>query len=354
MMQKFMMSILVLVTVLALVGCGEETTTESTEGTDVSSSDAGSEVAETSESTEASQSEDNFPQEDITFFVPYGAGGGYDTLARTAAPILEDNLPNDVSVVVKNVSGGGGLIGINTLFKADPDGYSIGNMSGGAFIPELVGKGEYKLREFSWLGLMSVDKYVVAASTESGIKSLEDLRNKDVVLQGTTGSTTIDGVSSIILPDVLDYTCKGIAHNGSKEAVLAALRGDVDIVVYPFNVLEDLILEGELNGVMVATEERIKSLPDVPTLAELGYPEVGKFLTLPRPIAAPPGVPQDRMQILREAWEAVLEDPNYVDLVENKNKALIDKATAEGVQEMWDGQFEMVEPYEDVINAEWE
>lgn len=296
---------------------------------------------------------EQFPNQPITFIVPYTVGGGYDTAARALAPAISAALPNKVPVVVKNVTGGGGVVGVNTLYSSSPDGYTIGVMSSGVAIPQLIGKAQYDLNKFNWLGVMMTDYYITAVSPKSPYRSLQDLRKADRVLAGMTGYTTIDGIGALVQGEKMGYKVKPVMHNGSQEAVTAALRGDVDLVTYPFNVLLELCKKGDLIPLWVSTPERSPELPNVPTLRELGYPEVADFLVLRRLVAAPPGVDAERLKILREAFAAALEDKEYQRLVTEQFKASISKVTPEEVASFVKSTFSMLEPYKEAVAKEW-
>ena len=292
----------------------------------------------------------NFPEKDITFIVPYGAGGGYDTLARQAAPILTKNLNNNPNIVVKNVTGGGGRVGVEELYRSNPDGYTIGNMSGGAVIPQVIGEAQYDLHNLPWIGIMSTDYYITAVSKQSNISSLEDLRNFGEVRHGMSGFASIDGIGPVIMADKMEFNIRSIGHQGSQEAVLSAMRGDVDLVTYPLNVILPLAMDGELIPLWTSSPERIPELPDIPTLKELGYESVANVLVLPRPIAAAPGTPEDIVEILREAFQKVLEDEEYQDLVINMNKAAIGTSDLDETKQVINNLFELLSPYKDLLS----
>lgn len=303
------------------------------------------------EADDSKTAKSDYPTSDITFIVPYSPGGGYDTLARAAAPLLKEKLPNRPNIAVSNVAAGGGKVGVEKLFHSKPDGYTFGIMSGGAVIPQIIEDAGYDLHKMEWIGVMSIDYYITAASKKSNIRSLDDLRKKGVVKAGITGLSTIDGVSSYILADKMGFKTNAVGHKGSQEATLSALRGDVDIVTYPLNAMLNLIKDGELVPLWTSTPERIPELPNVPTLKELGYAEVAKVLILPRPLAASPGTPKERVEILRKAFKSVLENKEFKDLVVNKNQATLGTADPEKTKEVISGLFELLEPYKDLLKS---
>src|ERR1700691_4113180 len=111
-----------------------------------------------------------FPERDITFIIPDQVGGGFDAYVRAIAPAMERYLPNKVNVVPLNVPAGGGAKGVNQLYRARPDGYTIGILNiPGLFILQERGGG-YDLNRFTWLAGLGRDPYALAVAWNSPIK----------------------------------------------------------------------------------------------------------------------------------------------------------------------------------------
>ena len=104
-----------------------------------------------------------FPDKDITFIIPYTAGGGFDRTVRALAPYMEKYLPKKVNVVPRNVAGAGGRKGIAQLFRAKPDGHTIAvfNMPGMAIPPLLGQKVSYDLAKVSWIARLARGTYAL-------------------------------------------------------------------------------------------------------------------------------------------------------------------------------------------------
>ena len=117
-----------------------------------------------------------FPERDITFIIPNQVGGGFDAYVRAIAPVMEKYLPNKVNVLPLNVPAGGGAKGVNQLYRARPDGYTIGIMNiPGLFILQERGGG-YDLNKFTWLAGLGKDPYALAVPWNSPIKTVADLQ----------------------------------------------------------------------------------------------------------------------------------------------------------------------------------
>jgi tripartite-type tricarboxylate transporter receptor subunit TctC len=105
---------------------------------------------------------------------------------------------------------------------------------------------------------------------------------------------------------------KPIPHDGSTEAILSAIRGDVDWVQYPFSTLKKSIIDShDLVPVWIYAKERLELLPDVPTVEELGYGDLLDIVTMYRPVGAPPGLPKDVAKIWNDAFWKATNDPEF-------------------------------------------
>ena len=120
-----------------------------------------------------------YPAKDITIVIPFNSGGGFDTYVRALAPSLEAQFPGEINVLPKNLPGAGGRRGASDVYRARPDGYTIGvfNMPG-VLIPGLQGIAtEYDLSRMTWLATLGYDPYVFAVKGNSPLNSIDDLRS---------------------------------------------------------------------------------------------------------------------------------------------------------------------------------
>lgn len=253
-----------------------------------------------------------FPSKDITFVVPYSPGGGFDTNARLLAPFLQKNLPNKVNVVVKNVPGGECRIGINEIYKAAPDGHTMGifNLPGNV-TGQILGKVEYDLNRITWIGRMTDTVYLACMSPKSRLKGLDDLRAAGAVKVGIVGFASSASLSTVISAQEMGFRINPINHDGSQEAVMSAIRGDVDMVVYPYSSMRKFVVDSkDLKPMWIYSEKRAPDLPDVPTVVEMGYPQLLEVVRSDIMIGATPGLPEDAARILREAFQKAMADPD--------------------------------------------
>ena len=119
-----------------------------------------------------------FPEKNITFIIPYGPGGGFDTYVRKIAPVMAKHLGGKVNVVPKNVAGAGGRKALNVVYRAKPNGYTIAvfNMPGMLLDKILGRKTTFDIDKFTWLGRIAQSKYVLAVGKKSPYQSVKALQ----------------------------------------------------------------------------------------------------------------------------------------------------------------------------------
>ncbi|MFB0506248.1 MAG: Bug family tripartite tricarboxylate transporter substrate binding protein, partial [Thermodesulfobacteriota bacterium] len=129
-----------------------------------------------------------FPSKTITFIVPVTPGGGFDTVTRMLVPYLRKYLPKNPNIIVKNAPGGEWNIGINKMYRSEPDGHTIGilNLPGNA-VNQVIGTAKFDLNKITWLGNISQVIYVTALSTKSKYRTVEDLKKAPEVTSGVVG-----------------------------------------------------------------------------------------------------------------------------------------------------------------------
>ena len=262
----------------------------------------------------ASAAQEDFPAKDITFIIPYSAGGGFDNYVRAIAPVMEKYLPNKVSIVPTNVASGNGSRGINQLYRAKPDGATIGIFNiPGMFILQQEGGAGYDLAKFTWLGGMGHDNYGIGVAWGSPIKSVADLRTLSQtrpVKFTTTGPEGTAYAATLIGAELLGIKAQLITgYKGSSDYVVGAIRGDGDAVVTTLPILRRM-REGQALRIL-ATFESHGSEKDAGDATTLGQPELGQIV-LERLIGAPPGVPTRIQAILADALAKTMTDPQVV------------------------------------------
>ena len=258
-----------------------------------------------------------FPEHDITFIIPNQVGGGFDAYVRTISPAMEKYLPNKVNVVPLNVPAGGGAKGVSQLYRARPDGYTIGILNiPGLFILQERGGG-YDLNRFTWLAGLGKDPYGLAVPWNSPIKSVADLqalsKTRPVKFTTTGPDGTAYGVT-LIATELLGIRLQLITgYRGSSEYVAAAVRGDGDAVITNLPLLARFEASKSLR--LIATFTTGGTHQDIPDAAALGEPQLADLL-VERMVGAPPNLPPDIKKVLVEAIDKAVNDPTVVSLTE--------------------------------------
>lgn len=292
----------------------------------------------------------DFPNKEITYIVPVTPGGGFDTMSRVLAPFLQKYLPNNPNIVVKNVSGGEWMIGINEIYNAKPDGYTIGifNLPGNV-VNQLLGLAKYDLTKVTWIGSITEVPYVAAASKQSGFKTLDDLKKAPEVKVASVSLSSSAGLGSLIAAQTMGFKPKFISHPGSSEAVLSTLRGDADYAQYPYGTMKKYVVDSkDLTPLWIYDKQRASTLPDVPTVVELGYPGLLDTVSIYYLVGTTPGVPPEIVQILRDAFDKAMADPECVKKLEAAGEE-VRPAKAADVEKIVKNSLDQYVKYKDVI-----
>ncbi len=263
----------------------------------------------------------------IKWIVPYDPGGGYDEYSRLLAPYLEKYTGARVDIV--NVPGSGGMRGAVEIFNSPADGAYIGIINGSAMVTnQLAGieGADYRVSEYQYLGRIVADQRVMVASALSGIETFDEfMSNGTTEIVGATGLGGSTYVDAVITGDVLGMDQRVVhGFDRSGDIRTAMLRGDVQAMwgslgsAMPGIESGDhkVILHGERNPTGVL--EGVPSIFDVAMSQEDGERKVTilesweALSAVGRPVAAPPGVPEDRMAFLREAFAQAMSDPEFI------------------------------------------
>jgi tripartite-type tricarboxylate transporter receptor subunit TctC len=254
-----------------------------------------------------------FPSKNITFIVPLTPGGGFDTNARLIAPFLKKYLPGHPNVIIKNVPGGESRIGIMEMYKARPDGHTvcIFNIPGN-LMAQIVGLAEADLTKVAWIGRITDSIYVTALAPKSKLRTLEDLRKAPPLKVGVVGLTSTANLGMIISAQEMGFKVRLIRHDGSQESILSTIRGDTDLVIHSFPTLRKFIVDSkDLMPFVVYYRERLKELPETPTIGELGYSNLLDLVTVDYMVGTTPGIPEDVLRTWRDAFDKAVSDPEY-------------------------------------------
>lgn len=220
-----------------------------------------------------------YPNQPIRVIVPFTPGGGTDFLSRTVAAKLSDSVK--WNVVAENRPGAGGTIGITTAARAKPDGYEIvmGQVDNLAVAPSLYTKLAYDpVKDFEPIGIVGEAPLVVVANKNGPYKSLKDLiaaakKAPGTINYGSPGAGTITHLAAELLQLQAGIKLVHVPYKGSGPAMADLLGGQVPIIFTSIPSAAPQIKAGSAIPLAVTSAKRSPAMPDVPTIAESGYPD---------------------------------------------------------------------------------
>ncbi|MFD4836974.1 Bug family tripartite tricarboxylate transporter substrate binding protein [Achromobacter sp. NPDC058515] len=258
----------------------------------------------------------DFPSKPVRIIAPSSAGGILDLTSRLVGEKLSRQL--DKPVVVENMPGGGGFIGMQGMLNAAPDGHTLvmGSLGPNAANYTLYSKVPYKMEDFAPVISVISMPSVLVVNPKLPVKDLDSLRSyaksKD---GGIAMAISTMGASSHLIGEVLKrelgITAINVVYKGAAPAITDLVGGQVDFMVDNMITAKPMIESGRLRALAVFSDTRSPLMPDVPTVAELGYPQLagGTWLGLFVSAKTPP----DRVQRLNAELNKVLADPGVRD-----------------------------------------
>jgi tripartite-type tricarboxylate transporter receptor subunit TctC len=280
----------------------------------------------------------------IRVVVGFTTGGFYDRWARLLARYMPKYIPGNPTFIVQNMPGAGSVIAANYVYEvAKPDGLTIGFPSSGIYLDQLVGRSEVKfdLRKFGWIGSPVTEPMLFYMRADAPYKSISDIRSaKEPPKCGSTGTVSTDFILARMLEDTMPPLKINtvLGYPGGSEIDIAVEKGEVQcrgMTASPYFGREPFLTWQKKNFVRVLVytgAKRDERIPDVPTIAEIfekeKVPENSRRVArvilaaeqFGRPIIATPGTPADRVQILRQAFEQSMKDPEL--LAETKKQRM--------------------------------
>ncbi len=258
----------------------------------------------------------DYPNKPIRFIIPYAPGGGFDVYVRVIAPVMEQFLPRKVNIVPVNVAGGGGAKGVAQLYRAKPDGYTLGifNIPGVFILQQQQGDTAYDLSRFTWIGAMGEgEHYVIGVGANSPLKTYADLKAlaaQRAVKFSVTGPEGTAYAATMIGTRLLGIRTQLISgYKGSADYVVAAMRGDSDAVCAGIPTALRFV-RGKTIRILASFEAR-SSIPGIPDATALQQPDLDQ-ITIERLVGAPPGLPPDIQAVISNALSKALLDPKVI------------------------------------------
>jgi len=251
----------------------------------------------------------------IEVIVPFPPGGGVDVMTRLILPLVQARLPGSNFVVI-NRPGAAGQLGLEATFNAAPNGYTIGATT----IPAHSGipierTARYRPLDFTFICNIVDDPNAIFVRADSPIRTLGDLIERAKagpgrISYGTTGIGSDDHIFMLELEHAAGLPPQThIPFAGSAALTPQLLGGHLDMAVGNAGEMITLSREGKVRGLAVATAERMRQAPDIPTFRELGFDITAGAS---RGLVGPPGIPEPIAARLRTAFGSAMSDPAFL------------------------------------------
>lgn len=253
-----------------------------------------------------------YPSHAITLIVGFSAGGPSDTLARVVAERMTRALGQ--TVVVENVTGAGGSIGVGRVVRAAPDGYTIGiGHVGTHVINGAIYHLPYDLlHDLEPVALIASNPQLLVAKNSIPAKDLRELitwvkANQNKVSLGTGGAGTPSHISAVYFRNVTGAQVEIVHYRGSAPALQDVIAGHVEMIFDQASSALPQVRAGKARAYAVTAKTRIAAAPDIPTVDEAGLPNF--YMAVWHGIWAPKGTPKDVIAKLDSAIVESLADP---------------------------------------------
>jgi tripartite-type tricarboxylate transporter receptor subunit TctC len=263
----------------------------------------------------------------VTLVTSTGVGGTYDVVARLVARVMPRYLPGHPTMIVQNMPGGGNVLATNYMYNIAPkDGTAVATIHSAMPLHQVLDPRDvrYDADRFAWLGSTGPQNEVILVWRSAGIRTLDDARQREIILGGT-------GVASgiVIIPAVMNKLLGTkfkivTGYRTSEDVNLGMERGEVQARAFGIDSIAsqhpDWIAEHKVTFLAQAGARRDKRMPDVPLLTEFAKTDeqrqmfalVSSAPALGQPYVAPPGVPPERLALLRQAFAATLKDASFL------------------------------------------
>jgi tripartite-type tricarboxylate transporter receptor subunit TctC len=277
--------------------------------------------------------ESGFPQRDISFIVPWNAGGSNDVAARALDPILREH---GIKIVIENVVGATGTLGMRRVASAAPDGYTLGMGTSSTLALIAQGKTPLKNTDFTHLARVSTDPLMLLVSTKAPQKSLDDFiaymkSNPDKVTIGTPGNYNLNHIFASMTARAAGVNYVNVPYTGGSKVVGDLLGQHVDSGVLKPSETLGQIQDNLLKPLGVFANARLEMFPDVPTFKDKGFDvfPYGPVVQMAY-VVAPANLPADIRTKLISAFRAAINDPRFVEFAK-KNAFLVDDLTGDAL-----------------------
>jgi len=293
----------------------------------------------------------------VRIVVGAAPGGGFDVYARAIARHWGKHIPGHPQLLIENQAGAATLLAAKNVFRAKPDGLTIGNFIADIAIARLLRQPgvDFDFQKYEWIGVPVKDNIVCALTKASGIGSIDAWKaSKGPVKLGGTGRLVITDNAPLVLKHVLGLPVHLVSgYGGTAPIRLAAESGELAGGCWQWESIKPTwrgaLQSGDVNIVIQMTSQPLAELPKVPLALNLANSdEARKLITaavqttpsITRLYAVPPGTPKDRVRVLQKSFMDTMKDPDFLADAKKSNLE-IDPTGGEDVKKAIDGLFQL-------------
>lgn len=262
---------------------------------------------------------DDYPNKPIELVVPASAGGGTDALARSFADLVKIHLPQPV--VVNDKPGASGVVGMNEVLHAKPDGYKVCVVIAELVILPHLGLSKFTYAEFAPVARLNADPAAITVKADAKWNTIEEFladakANPEGMRVGNSGNGSIWHLAAAGLEDKTGVKFNHVPFQGAAPGVLALLGGHIDAVAVSPGEVATYVQGGKLKMLAVMADQRLKAFDKVPTLKER---KIDLSIGTWRGLAVVKTTPQPVIDTLRTATRKVAADPALRESLEKLN-----------------------------------
>ena len=278
-------------------------------------------------SNAAMAADDFYKGKQISLVVASAAGGGYDVMARMAGRHWPKHLPGEPTIVVQNMPGAGGIRAANWLYNVAPkDGLTIGMINNTIVFDPIYGnkQAQFDSRQFNWLGTPSQELGLLIVWHTVPVKTIEEAKTRELIM-GASGAGSTPAFYARVLSSLFDFKVKIIpGYKSQTDSFLAMEQGENDGNASPFwsslkanyphwlaeKKIRPLVYYGSVRDPDIPAPHVLDLLKDPERRAVMELAQAG--LTMGRPLLAPPGVDQSKVELMRKTLASLFVDRNFL------------------------------------------
>ncbi|WP_417243801.1 Bug family tripartite tricarboxylate transporter substrate binding protein [Celeribacter sp.] len=272
-----------------------------------------------------------YPAKDVTLIVPWSAGGGTDTIARSLVADAQECFGENINVV--NKTGAVGAVGMGAVTTARNDGYTVGLITFNLSTYGPLGQADLSYRDYDLIQLINQSPGALSVAADSEFETLDDLmtyskENPGVVTMGHSGTGGAWHLSAALLAAEHEASFNYVPFDGSANVRTALLGKHVAVAATGIDEMKQLLEAGEVRILAVNARERADAFPDVPTVAEAGYALEAPIYDW-RGLAAPKGLDPEVKTAIVKGFKACFESDAFQSLAKERGLPLTYKDPAE-------------------------